>query len=127
MGLMVEFLVTMGWISIVGVATVSLSMYIMSLPVLLHCWLPVGDLIETSGERTHVCELLRFTTCRPYRGERWTKVNKDEVCCILLVHHTASHGKGRSHRRHHMMESKGVFKPGTRATLTITSYVIITI
>ena len=71
MGLVVECIVMMGWISTIGVATVSLNMCVMSLPVLLHCWLPVGDLIGTSGEAMYGRELIRFTACRPHRG-LWT-------------------------------------------------------
>ena len=37
----------------------------MSLPALLHCLLPVGDLIGNSGEAMHGRELMRFTACSP--------------------------------------------------------------
>ena len=42
----------------------SLSICIMPLPVLLHCWLTVGYLIGTSGEAMHLPELMHFTACR---------------------------------------------------------------
>ena len=54
-------------------------------------------------------------------------MNVDEVCRISPVHHEARHGTERSDRRRHLTESNDVFTPGTRTTLTIASYVIITI
>ena len=41
-------------------ATVSLSICTISQPVLLHCWIPVGDLLRTSGEAVHASELMPF-------------------------------------------------------------------
>ena len=46
--------------------------YVVSLPVLLHRWLPVGDLIGTSCEAMHWSDLVRCTACRPLTWTWWT-------------------------------------------------------